>query len=143
MTQLQGIERRVNMLKIFTRHYTEQITGQGYPKSIDDVFAFLTVYEKQTLYRLAKSLPPGAQLAEIGSYVGASSCCLAAGIEGKGSQLHCIDTFMSDAVSGTNQEDTFAQFQANTKAYAALIQIHRGYSHQVVSDFRPSSLDLL
>jgi predicted O-methyltransferase YrrM len=143
MTQLHGMERRVNMLKIFARHYAEQLVGNSYPKSIDSFFAFMTVYEKQTLYRLAKSVPPKAALIEIGSYRGGSSCCLASGMAGKGSALHCVDTFASDAISGQNGEDTFTDFQTNTRPYAESIRVHRGYSHDVAKDFQPASVDLL
>ena len=113
-----------------------------YPERADTIFAFLTPYEKQTLYRLARSLPARAQLVEIGSYLGGSSCCLAAGIIGKGSLLHCIDTFMSDHITGEERRDTYPQFAENTAPYKEVIQVHRGLSSAVAHEFT-EPLDLL
>jgi len=91
---------------------------------------------------LAKSLPLGAQLVEIGSYQGGSSCCLAAGILAKEATLHCVDTFMTDNVNAEGRHDTYPQFEANTRSYAQVIQAHRGFSYDLASSFT-QPLDLL
>ena len=142
MTITHSLQRRLNMLGIFARYYADHLVGQGYPKSVDKIFAFLTIHEKQTLYRLARALPPNAQLVEIGSYLGGSSCCLAAGIMGKQSELHCIDTFMADNVNSEDRHDTFTQFTANTQPYAEAIRVHRGFSYDVVGEIA-GPIDLL
>ena len=137
-----GIQRRLNMLTIFARYYSERVFGIHYPERANQIFAFLTPYEKQALYRLARSLPPHAQLVEIGSYLGGSSCCLAAGIAGKDSILHCVDTFMSDHITGEDRQDTYTQFKENIAPYQQAIQVHRGLSSDVFTEFI-QPLDLL
>ncbi len=137
-----GIGRRLRMLRNFSRYYADHLTGRGYPRSIDGIHALLTALEKQVLYRLAGSHPPGARLVEIGSYLGGSSSCLAAGVAGKGSVLHCVDTFMAENVSEGAHQDTFAMFAAHTRRYAKQIQVHRGFSHEVVGEV-PRPVDLL
>jgi len=142
MLPSQPFQRRLTMLSMFARHYGEQIRGIRYPQRADHIFAYLTAYEKQTLYRLARNLPPHAQLAEIGSFQGGSSCCLAAGIMGKNSVLHCIDTFMADNMNAENRRDTYTVFCENTQPYSDVIRVHKGYSYDVADEFT-EPLDLL
>jgi len=126
--------RRLRALARLVHFWMERSLGKGYPKHIDRIFTHLTVYEKQALYRLAKSLPPGSQAVEIGSYLGASACCLAAGMVGSNSTLHCVDTFMCDGMPG-ERHDVYPEFVENTKLYTDLIAIHRGSSKDVVGGF--------
>lgn len=119
----------------------DHLRGIQYPPVIDAIPTHMTRYEKHALYKLAKSLPSGSKLTEIGSYHGASSSCLAAGIAGTTSILHCIDTFMNDHVSDERQ-DTLMIFQQNTASYAMNLCVHRGFSHDVVSEIG-DGIDLL
>ena len=123
------------------RRRLEQLCGYGYPSYVDRICTHMTRNEKQTLYRLARRLPRGSAGAEIGSYHGASSCCLAAGLQRRGNQLWCIDTWMNDAVSD-GRKDILPIWQQNTAPLAGTIQAVRGYSHDVVAAI-PDGLSLL
>lgn len=123
------------------RFLIKKLFRMSYPAHIDRVFTHMTVYEKQVLYELSRSLPSNSQIIEIGSYFGASSCCLAAGMVGSNSELHCVDTFMNDNVSDS-QHDIYSEFTKNTQLYEDIIIVHRGLSKDVVSDFK-QPIDLL
>lgn len=137
-----GLTRRLRMLAIFARYAGDRLLGRRYPPTIDAITAHLTTFEKQTLFRLARGLPDGAQIVEIGSFKGGSACCFGAAIQGTNARLHCVDTFRSDAMSDTERQDTYDMFMANTKPYADRITVHRGLSTAVVGDFDPP-IDLL
>lgn len=92
----------------------------------------LTDREKLVLYKLARitstSRPQGARLVEIGSYLGASSCFLAAGLQKPDDQVLCIDTWQNDAMS-EGARDTMAAFERNIARYRNLLHPIRGWSH--------------
>lgn len=134
------IPRYLAMLRMFGRHYWQRMTGGAYPAKIDAVPALLTVYEKQVLFHLAGQAPQHGQMVEIGSFKGGSTVCLCAGAPK--ATLHCIDTFMTENVSGSRGEDTLAIFQHNTAEYASQIVIHRGFSYDVHGEI-PPQIDLL
>lgn len=62
---------------------------------------------------------------------------MAAGIQQSGGTLHCIDTFMADNMNAEARHDTYTRFAENTAPYADNIQVHQGYSYDVVGDFQP------
>lgn len=139
----QGLDRRLFTLAMWGRYYAERLRGYGYPREADAIPALLTALERQTLYRLACSLPPQAQIVEIGSFKGGSTYCLAAGAAPNGATIHAIDTFQSDNMSESVQDDnTLAQFQRHTQPFAASIVIHQGLSQDRVGDLVPP-IDLL
>ncbi|MCL2157499.1 MAG: class I SAM-dependent methyltransferase, partial [Methanobrevibacter sp.] len=98
---------------------------------IFDIFTHLTNMEKITLYKTAAKTEK-AVVVEIGSYLGASSCFLAAGL--KGGVIYCIDTWKNDTMSN-DQEDTYPAFKENTKKYIDKIIPIRGWSHEVIDEF--------
>ena len=98
----------------------------------ESISTHLTRAEKVKLFELASgSCKP---IAEIGSYVGASSCFLAAGLGPHGGSLYCVDTWCNDAMTEGNR-DTFAEFQRNTKAFADRIKALRGTSVEMAERF--------
>lgn len=119
----------------------ERRFGSTYPSWVDAISTSMTPNEKQVLFHLARRLPPGGTAAEIGSYHGASSCCLAAGIRSRGGKVWCIDTWMNDAVSD-GHADVFPLWQRHTALLADAIQTARGYSHEVAGRI-PDELALL
>lgn len=142
MIEDNPIQRRFSMLQMFGQYYLENLTGRGYPKEADQITALLTPYEKQTLYRLARTLQPQSIMAEIGTFKGGSTYFLCAGASAKKATMHCIDTFMAENITGGEGEDTFTEFQRNLKPYTGMIEVHRGFSHDVVVEI-PSQIDLL
>jgi len=86
------------------------------------IFTHLTSAEKLKLFHLAKE-NNGKFFVEIGSYLGASSCFIAAGIKHVArseKKLYCIDTWENDAMSEGKRE-TFKEFRKNTKKYQNMI----------------------
>lgn len=101
------------------------------------VFTHLNNAEKYRLYSLVKHLESSPIIAvEVGSYLGASSLFIAAGLrsKGAGNKLYCVDTWQNDAMS-EGKKDTFALFTANTRRYAKTIKPLRGLSVDVAGDF--------
>lgn len=80
--------------------------------------------ELRMLFKLARSCPPNAVVLEIGSYLGASSCYLAAGLSQSGGRLICVDTWQNDAMS-EGRRDTFAAFIRQTTNFGAGIKVVR------------------
>ena len=110
----------------------------------------LTDKEKASLYGLVSSSADRwsekCDIVEIGSYLGASSCFLAAGlgelsIPGK---VLCIDTWENHAMT-EGVKDTMVDFLANTKQLSRHILPIRGWSTEVVNIVTESvqSIDLL
>jgi len=105
----------------------------------------LTIKERVQLYKLAKEKE---NIAEIGSYIGASACCFGAALLSNSnkerSQLFCIDTWQNDAMS-EGSRDTWNEFKSNTSDFEKVIVPIRGYSTDVIDQIASnvSSLDLL
>jgi predicted O-methyltransferase YrrM len=95
----------------------------------------LTPAEKLALLRLAGETPGGG-FVEIGSYLGASACYIAAGIRRAGSHatLYCVDTWRNDAMT-EGSRDTYAAFIENTRGYRDTIVPLRGASADVAGSF--------
>lgn len=99
------------------------------------IHTHLTRWERLALYRLALDQPPGAVMIEIGSYLGASSCFLAAAaLEVEGARLHCVDTWENEGMS-EGSRDTWRDFQCNTQEYQRVIEPHRARSMDVARTF--------
>jgi len=79
---------------------------------IEHIQTYTSKRELRTLYELAITSPQGAKALEIGAYLGASSCYLAAGLAQLGGQLICVDTWQNDAMPD-EREDTLAAFLRN------------------------------
>ena len=95
------------------------------------------------LYRLGLKQLPGSVFVEIGSYLGSSSCFLAAAaseIRG-GTKVHCVDTWKNEGMT-EGQRDTWSEFQTNTLRYLTIIVPHRGHSVKIAGNFN-KKIDLL
>jgi predicted O-methyltransferase YrrM len=86
--------------------------------------------ELAALHNLAAQLPDGARVLEVGSYLGASTCYLAAGLRERKASIVCIDTWENQTMPD-GVRDTFSEFKANTKGAAQLITTIRKRSDQV------------
>ena len=101
----------------------------------NQIATHLTFREKRRLMSLA-SKSSGNVYVEIGSYIGASTCFIAAGIKKKGSgQLHCIDTWQNQGMT-EGKRDTLAEFKKNTTKYKDLIIPQRGDSRELAKTFK-------
>jgi len=107
----------------------------SHPGKAWKIHTHLTRYERLMLYKLGRAQPHGAVMVEIGSYLGASSCFLAAAaFEIQGAKLHCVDTWENEGMS-EGSRDTWQNFQLNTKEYHHLIEPHRGRSVDIARTF--------
>jgi predicted O-methyltransferase YrrM len=87
--------------------------------------------ELRALYNLAAAVPPNAGALEIGAYLGASSCYLAAGLADRGGRLYCVDTWQNETMPD-GERDTFAEFTANVRPVADRITTVRKRRQDVV-----------
>ena len=100
---------------------------------INSIEGFLvSPMQERWLFRAAKSLPDGANIVEIGSFKGRSTCSLAYGCEGTKKHVFAIDTFMGNDVD-FHQRGFFNDFQHNIEKrgltdYVTAIQ---GWSSEV------------
>jgi len=56
--------------------------------------------ERGYLFQLASALPEDAQVVEVGSWMGASTCFLAGGLRGAGARIHAVDNFQGLSTCG-------------------------------------------
>jgi predicted O-methyltransferase YrrM len=107
----------------------------GFYPAENRVTTHLTFQEKQRLMSLARKCSGTSVYVEIGSYIGASACFIAAGMNKySGSKLHCIDTWRNEGMA-EGKRDTFAEFKKNTAKYKDLIIPHRGESQDLAGRF--------
>ncbi|HBA73030.1 MAG TPA: hypothetical protein DCZ63_12840 [Geobacter sp.] len=102
----------------------------------------LTTRERVTLFDLSKK---SKFILEIGSYIGASTCCFGAALKMSScGKVYCIDTWNNDAMTEGNR-DTWQEFQNNTASFKDQIVPVRGFSTAVVDKVAVcvKSLDLL
>lgn len=134
----------MSILGIIINKYIECRFKWMFPalKQAFQVTTHLTRKEMCCLYQLAKNRE---NILEIGSYIGASACCLGAAMKKAGSgKLICVDTWNNDAMTEGNRE-TWQEFQDNTENYKMHIVPIRGFSTDVVDEVAKhvKSLDLL
>lgn len=75
--------------------------------SIDSVEGLLVEGQEKWLFKAARSLPDSANLVEIGSFKGRSTCCLALGCRGTKKRVFAIDPF--DRNEWDSRQQTFLQ----------------------------------
>ena len=102
----------------------------------------MSMEERISLGATAMRLPEQFVACEIGSYLGASTCFLAAAASSKQGKVHCVDTWDNRAMDVEPPRDTYAEFLNHTKAFERHIALHRGEA-SVVAHEVPSGLDLL
>jgi hypothetical protein len=89
--------------------------------------------ELEALYELAAQCQAGANIVELGSYLGASTCFLAAGAYSVGGTVTAIDLWNNETIAGGHR-DTFAEFQRNTAGAAHLIRVLRKRTQELTPD---------
>lgn len=68
--------------------------------------------ERGFLFQLAADAPAGAQVVEVGSWMGASTCFLAAGLRGAGAKILAVDNFQGLSTCGEDAAWYNRHFQA-------------------------------
>ena len=108
MKLLASLDRRIESLKVELR-----LANCGL-SSARHIPTFTTKMELHHLHHLAQCTPENARVLEIGSYLGASTSYIIAGMRGERRELVCVDTWQNDTMpDGT--KDTFAEFSKNLR----------------------------
>ncbi|MBA4445019.1 class I SAM-dependent methyltransferase [Cylindrospermopsis raciborskii CS-506_D] len=98
-----------------------------------NIYTHTTEEERIELYYLSRGLSRGV-VVEIGSYLGASTCFLAAGCSYKGGHVYAVDTWENQAMS-EGLRDTYQEFLQNTADYKSNITPIRSFSVDAAQDF--------
>jgi Methyltransferase domain len=88
----------------------ERAWGKVWPM-IQPIEGWLCGGQERWLFDTARALSDGANLVEIGSYKGRSTCCLGFGCRGTGKRVFAIDPF--NGGPDLPLRDSFAEFSAN------------------------------
>lgn len=132
---LRSTHRRMQSAYI---NYQMRRAGLGHARNIH---TFTTRAELETLFYLARSAGTNATIVEIGSYLGASTCFLAAGLRPNGGRIICIDTWENQTMP-EGVRDTFKEFSENLKPLCNLIATIRDRSDALGPDRLPEAIDL-
>ncbi len=85
---------------------------------IDSVEGYLvSPQQEQWLFRTARALPEGANIVEVGSFKGRSTCSLGFGCRGARKRVFAVDTFEGNEVD-FSQRGFFAVFWGNVERCA-------------------------
>lgn len=102
----------------------------------------MTDAELNVLYELGRGAAPGARALELGSYLGASSCRIAAALSQHEGHLYCVDTWANETMPD-GERDTYAEFQRNTAGVKPFITAVRKRTDEIRTDDLPLPLDLV
>lgn len=103
------------------------------------ILTFTSRAELYALYETAAQLPLNTQALEIGSYLGASACYLAAGLAERNGHLFCVDTWKNENMPEGSM-DTFSIFQRNTEPLEQWITVVRKRSDEIIESDVPRPL---
>jgi len=70
-----------------------------------EIPSFMHDHEAMALRRLIRSLPPNAQVVEVGCWIGRSSILIAKALRGSEARLYCIDLFAGVDGAGESERD--------------------------------------
>ena len=118
--------------------HVRRLGGEG----ADRIFTYTTQPELCALYKLAGKCGKGAVALEIGAYLGASACYLAAGLERLHGHLYCVDEWQNETMP-EGPRDTFAEFLQNTRSFSHLLTPIRKRSHELTLADVAAPIDLI
>jgi predicted O-methyltransferase YrrM len=129
------------MLTLISKAYYGAWRNFYAPKT-KDLEGFLTIKEGKELFSLARKLPYGSSILEVGSFKGLSTNYLLLGMHSR-SRIFCIDSWL-EPVAGQPSVDNFNIFLKNTQVFSAFLTIVRGRSeNRSVVQQIPSDIALL
>lgn len=124
--------RAQSMHSVLKEHGVRHATG---------ISTWTTPDELAALYELASSRRIGANVLEVGSYLGASSCYLAAGIKSRSGRLFCVDTWENQTMP-EGERDTFAEFHRNIAPLSDVVTVIRKRSESLQASDLALPIDL-
>ena len=138
---IKRIRNRIARKIAYPESIRSAVAERGFANCLE-IFTYTAQSELETLFQLAESLPVGANIVEIGSYLGASTAYLAAGGKPRGVKITCIDTWNNDAMVVEASRDTWQEFRFNLAAAWDVLTAIRKKSDEVQSCDLPVSIDL-
>ncbi|MEO6002496.1 MAG: class I SAM-dependent methyltransferase [Opitutus sp.] len=132
----QSINRRVQKAAI-SRHLRKRNLGTA-----NDIPTFTKPEELEALFMLAERCGVNARALEIGSYLGASTCYIVAGLSGPAAKVVCIDTWQNETMPD-GERDTLSIFQKNLGPVLDHISIIRKASDTVSPADVPGEFELI
>ena len=118
-----------------------ELRNQGL-RNVDRISTWTTQEELLTLYRLASRCAENAVALEIGSYLGAATCYIGAGLARNAGRIICVDTWQNETMPD-GLRDTYSEFKANTLALQARITTIRKRSDELAPGELPDRLDFV
>lgn len=126
----RAVHHRVQILSIKLSLRQRGLTGAY------KIPSYTTPDELETLFELAHECRSDARVLEIGSYLGASTCFLAAGLRGANASIVCVDTWQNQTMPD-GIRDTQAEFEKNLQGVRKQLTLIRKASSNVT----PGDLD--
>lgn len=117
------------------------LRAAGVPNA-SKIATYTTPHELAMLYRLARMCPLGTVALEIGSYLGASTCYIAAALYQTGGTLYCVDTWQNQTMPD-GERDTLAEFKRNTKGIQDVLRLIQKPSQELTPQDVPAKLDFV
>jgi predicted O-methyltransferase YrrM len=122
-------------------HQLRELADAAIPDA-SKIHTHMSAQELTTLYGLAAEATETRRVLEIGSYVGASSCYLAAALSMHDGRLYCVDTWANETMPD-GVRNTFDEFTANTRGVASTITTIRKRSDAIAASDFPLPFDLI
>ena len=99
--------------------------------------------EKLLLFDLARQIPVGGIIVEVGSWLGASTCFLAAGASLRNSVVVAVDPWTNRLMQSDSRPDVYLEFLINTNPLKNWIIPFRGLSLEAAEQWPESkAIDL-
>lgn len=126
--------RVVLKIKKVARELTETPAERGFRQrwsEVDSIEGWLDASEGKWLFNAARSLPRHANVVEVGSYKGRSTCCLALGCRESEGRIFAVDSF--DGGPNLPKTNSLPEFTANLERFglAEFVEPIAGISTQV------------
>jgi predicted O-methyltransferase YrrM len=132
-------DARSKQLDTYLLHRRLRAAGLSNVRAIP---TWTTEGELRALFDLGASRPQNAVALEIGSYLGASACFLAAGLAQVNGHLYCVDTWQNETML-EGERDTFSEFLNNTRGIEKWITPVRKRSSDLSESDVKVPLDLI
>src|SRR5271155_5768390 len=125
-------------IKRIARELTESAAEREFRHTwemVDPIEGWLLPSQGKWLFNAARTLPAGANVVEIGSFKGRSTCCLALGCQGSEKHVYAIDPF--DGGPDLPKADSLPDFSQNLRrcGVSGCVEPIVGLSNQVARNW--------
>jgi len=106
-------------------------------RDVREIHTWTRPAELRALFTLSSQAPRGATIVELGSYLGASTCHLAAGAARAGAHVVAVDLWNNETIVG-DERDVFAEFESNIAPLAEHVTVLRKRTQELApGEVRP------